>query len=115
MGVEPAPTGASVPPARPWRRLAASLAVVASSVPAMYVLMLGLSLGAGATLGGFGEGPRPPSAAWFDPVAAVFVGTWVAACVVGVVLGRRRLRWAFVCWAVLAVQTVVAIAVSRWA
>lgn len=109
------PSVAPVPPVRPWQRLVGALIVVVASLPAMYVLMLGLALGAGATLGGFGEGPRSPDAPWFDAVAALFVASWLAACVVGVALGRRRLRWAFAPWAVIAAQTAVALAVSRWA
>lgn len=109
------PAEALVPPVRPWQRLLGALVVVAATVPAMYVLMLGLALGAGATLGGFGEGPRPPDAPWFDAVAIVFVATWLVSCIVGVILGRRRLRWAFASWVTVAVQITVALAVSRWA
>jgi hypothetical protein len=90
-----------------------TLALVASAA-SMYALVLATSLGAGATLGGFGEGPRPATADWFEPAVLVFVVAWLATFATGVVLARRRLAWLALPFVALAVMAVVAMLLARW-
>jgi hypothetical protein len=102
-----------VAPGRALWLVGSGIAVITSFL-ILYVVLLFVSLGAGATLGGFGEAAREPTAAWFGPAALSFVVVWLA-CVVGaVVRSRRHLGWLGLPFVALALLGVVGILLSRW-
>ncbi len=93
--------------------MVASSVVVLTTGVALYVLLLFLALGAGATWGGYGEAAREPTAEWFGPTVVAVVALSLISVVVAILLARRRLAWLVLPFVALTAAGLVGLVLSR--